>query len=216
VAHEAILRHPRIAVSFPLQTQFGLTGVEGVNFFTNAVDTRTSGFDVVANGRWNLGAGTFRLTGAYSYAKTRINGVRATPAQLAALNITTELVGLEERNTLEDAAPKNKTVLTAEWSDPRWSLLGRVTRYGSATRVFDFGGGFVPTQTYSAKTQLDLETEFKFTPRVSLALGADNVLDTYPDLSSDDINYIGNFPYDVLSPIGMNGAFYYARLGVSY
>ena len=82
--------------------------------------------------------------------------------------------------------------------------------------MIDFGGGFVPTQTYSAKTQLDLETEFKFTPRVSLALGADNVLDTYPDLSSDDINYIGNFPYDVLSPIGMNGAFYYARLGVSY
>jgi iron complex outermembrane receptor protein len=199
-----------------LQTQFGLTGVEGVNFFTNAVDTRTSGVDVVANGLWNLGAGTFKLTGAYSYAKTRINGVRATPSQLAALDITTELVGLEERNTLEDAAPKNKTVLTAEWSDPRWSLLSRLTRYGSATRVFDFGGGFVPTQTYSAKTQLDLEAEYKFTPHVSLALGADNVLDAYPDLSSDDINYAGNFPYDVLSPIGMNGAFYYARLSVSY
>ncbi|MGH8254324.1 MAG: TonB-dependent receptor plug domain-containing protein [Steroidobacteraceae bacterium] len=204
------------ALTALLQTQFGLTGVEGVNFFTNAVDTRTSGFDIVANGRWDAGAGTFRLTGAYSYAKTRINGVRATPAQLAALDITTELVGLEERNTLEDAAPKNKTVLTAEWSDPHWSLLGRATRYGSATRVFDFGGGFVPTQTYSAKSQLDLETEYKFTPSVSLALGADNVLDTYPDLSSDDINYIGNFPYDVLSPIGMNGAFYYARIGVSW
>lgn len=41
--------------------------------------------------------------------------------------------------------------------------------------------------------------------------GGANVLDRYPDRSSDDINYAGNFPYDVLSPIGFNGAFFYAR-----
>ena len=203
------------ALTTLLQTQFGLTGVEGVNFFTNAVDTGTSGFDVVANWLWKAGDGTLKFTGAYSYAKTRIDGVRATPEQLAALDITTALVGLEERNTLEDAAPKNKAVLTAEWSDPRWALTARITRYGSATRVFDFGD-FVPTQTYAAKSQLDLEAEYKFTPHLSLALGGDNVLDEYPDLSSDDINYAGNFPYDVLSPIGMNGAFYYARLSAHY
>jgi iron complex outermembrane receptor protein len=199
-----------------LQSQFGLVGVEGVNFFTNAVDTKTDGVDIVANYHFDLARGTFKLTGAYSYAKTQIDDVAATPAQLAALDITTPLVGLEERNTLEGAAPKNKAVLTAEWSDPRWSLLGRLTRYGSATRVFDFGDFGTPTQTYSAKSQLDLQAEYKFTKQLSLAIGADNVLDTYPDLSSDDINYAGNFPYDVLSPIGMNGAFYYARVGVSY
>jgi iron complex outermembrane receptor protein len=204
------------ALTALLQTQFGLTGVEGVNFFTNAVDTTTDGVDVVANYRFDLAGGTFKLTGAYSYAKTRIDGVAATPAQLAALDITTELVGLEERNTLEGAAPNNKAILTADWSNPRWSLLGRVTRYGSATRVFDFGGGFVPTQTYSAKSQLDLEAEYRVTKQLSLAIGADNALDEYPDLSSSDINYIGNFPYDVLSPIGMNGAFYYVRAGLRF
>jgi iron complex outermembrane recepter protein len=204
------------ALTALLQTQFGLTGVEGVNFFTNAVDTTTDGVDLVANYRVDLGGGTFKLTGAYSYARTRIDGVAATPAQLAALDITTALVGLEERNTLEGAAPRNKAILTAEWSDPRCSLLARITRYGSATRVFDFGGGFVPTQTYAAKSQLDLEAEYKLTKQLSLAVGADNALDEYPDLSSSDINYIGNFPYDVLSPIGMNGAFYYLRAGLSF
>jgi iron complex outermembrane recepter protein len=54
------------------------------------------------------------------------------------------------------------------------------------------------------------------TKRLSVAIGADNALDEYPDLSSDDINYAGNFPYDVLSPIGMNGAFYYARVGLRF
>ena len=54
------------------------------------------------------------------------------------------------------------------------------------------------------------------TKHLSVALGADNALDEYPDRSSDDINYAGNFPYDVLSPIGMNGAFYYVRAGVTF
>ena len=199
-----------------LKSKFGVTGVAGVNYFTNAVDTSTEGFDLIANFRFDAAGGVCKLTGAYAYAKTRIDGVKATPAQLAALNVTSELVGLEERNTLEDAAPKNKTIVTAEWTDPRWSLLGRVTRYGSATRVFDFGGGFVPTQQYSAKSQLDLEAELKVTSHLTVALGGNNVLDQYPDLSSQDINYAGNFPYDVLSPIGMNGAFYYLRAGVTF
>jgi iron complex outermembrane receptor protein len=194
-----------------IQAQFGLANVEGINFFTNAVDTATKGVDVIANYRHALGAGALRLTAAYTYARTTIDGVNATPEQLQALGLNDVLFGVEERNTLEDAAPRTKTILSAEWSDPRWALLARLTRYGSAVRVFNFGGGFEPRQEYGAKSQLDLETELKLTSRFSVALGGTNVLDTYPDLSSDDINYFGNFPYDVLSPIGFNGAFFYAR-----
>jgi iron complex outermembrane receptor protein len=69
---------------------------------------------------------------------------------------------------------------------------------------------------YSAKSQLDLEIAYKLNKQFTLALGGTNVLDTYPDLSSGDINYFGNFPYDVLSPIGFNGAFFYGRATVSF
>jgi iron complex outermembrane receptor protein len=199
-----------------IQAQFGLTGIQGINFFTNAVDTITKGVDVVANYRHALGAGGLKLTAAYTYARTTIDGVRATPAQLQALGLNDVLIGVEERNTLEGAAPRTKIILSAEWSDPRWDLTGRLTRYGSAVRVFDFGGGFEPSQEYGAKSQLDLEAALKVTKQFSLALGGTNVLDTYPDLSSSDINYFGNFPYDVLSPIGFNGAFFYARATVKF
>lgn len=194
-----------------IQTQFGLAGVDGINFFTNAVDTATKGVDLIANYRHELGAGALKFTAAYTYARTTIDGVRATPAQLQALGLNDVLFGVEERNTLEDAAPKTKAILSAEWSDPRWGLSARLTRFGSAVRVFDFGGGFQPRQEYSAKSQLDLEAAFKATALLSVAIGGTNVLDTYPDRSSDDINYAGNFPYDVLSPIGFNGAFFYLR-----
>jgi hypothetical protein len=46
----------------------------------------------------------------------------------------------------------------------------------------------------------------------SFAIGGNNIPDQYPTRSIDDTTYFGNLPYDVLSPIGFNGAFYYARL----
>jgi len=35
--------------------------------------------------------------------------------------------------------------------------------------------------------------------------------DEYPDRSIDDISFFGHLPYDVLSPIGMNGAYFNFR-----
>ena len=37
-----------------------------------------------------------------------------------------------------------------------------------------------------------------------------------PEGTVADISYFGNFPYDVLSPIGFNGAYYYARARLSF
>ena len=204
------------SLSDAIRTQLGLTGIESVNFFTNAVDTVTKGVDLVGNYRHALNTGELKLSAAYTYARTEIDGVKADPAQWQALQLAGSLIGVEERNTLEGAAPKNKVILSAEWSDARWDLTSRLTRYGSAVRVFDFGGGFEPSQEYSAKSQLDLEAALKVTKQFTLALGGTNVLDTYPDLSSGDINYFGNFPYDVLSPIGFNGAFFYGRATVTF
>jgi len=199
-----------------IEDAFGVTGVDGINFFTNAVDTSTKGVDFVASYASRLAVGTLRLTGAFSYAQTRIDGVRDEPQQLADLGFDDVIIGVEERNTLVDAAPKTRTILTGNWSSQRWNLVSRLTRYGSAVRVFNFGGGFEPRQEYGAKNQLDLEAEFKPRPNIGLALGGTNVLDEYPDRSIEDIAYAGNLPYDVLSPIGFNGAFFYARARVTF
>ncbi|MGH8025848.1 MAG: TonB-dependent receptor domain-containing protein, partial [Pseudoxanthomonas sp.] len=124
--------------------------------------------------------------------------------------------GIEESNTLTDAAPRTRALLSANWNSDRWNLLGRVSRHGSATRVFNFGGGFEPKQTYGAEWQLDAEVEYRITPKWSVALGGQNLTDEYPDRSIDDIAYFGNLPYDVLSPIGSNGAYYYSRIRYAF
>jgi iron complex outermembrane receptor protein len=199
-----------------VEDEFGVPGVQSANFFINAADTRTEGAELVANWRQKLGGGDLLLSGTYSYAKTEIKRIAATPAELTALDPDYVLFGIEESNTLTDAAPRTRALLSANWNSDKWNLLGRVSRHGSATRVFNFGGGFEPKQTYGAEWQLDAEVEYRITPKWSVALGGQNLTDEYPDRSIDDIAYFGNLPYDVLSPIGSNGAYYYSRIRYTF
>ncbi|MFT3789888.1 MAG: TonB-dependent receptor [Rudaea sp.] len=198
-----------------IDANFGIPGVQAVNFFTNAVDTSTKGADLVANYRLPLYDGTLTLTGSYSYADTHIESVAQTPAELVALGNDNVLFGVQSANILTNA-PRNRGILSARWADSKWSLLGRATLQGATTRVFDFGGGFTPTQTYAPKWQLDAEVEYKFTPAFSLAVGGVNLTDNYPTRSDSDINYYGNLPYDIISPIGFNGAYYHARARLTF
>ncbi|HYG04827.1 MAG TPA: TonB-dependent receptor [Stenotrophomonas sp.] len=195
---------------------FGVSGVQSASFFVNAADTRTRGAELVSNWRQTLGDGQLLLTGTYSYAKTELKNIVATPSQLLALNPEYVLFGVEESNTLTDASPRTRGQFAASWNSEHWGLQSRLSRYGSVTRVFDFGGGYVPRQTYGAEWQLDLEVEYRFNTQWSLAIGGQNVLDNYPDRSNEDIYYFGNLPYDVLSPIGSNGAYWYGRVRYTF
>lgn len=168
-----------------------------ITFFSNRVDTETTGFDIVATGDFDLAGGTLSWQAAYNQSETDVKN----PAVL----------GAEDLNTIETAPPDDKIILSGLWNVGLWSFQLRATRFGETTRVFDFGGGFPDPQTYGAKWSLDAEVEANIADAWTVAIGADNLTDEYPDLSSPDIGFFGHLPYDVLSPIGMNGAFFYIR-----
>ncbi|BCW90922.1 Vitamin B12 transporter BtuB [Alphaproteobacteria bacterium SO-S41] len=191
------------------QALFAARGITAANFFTNAVDTETKGVDIVATYKFDdVLDGTLGFSGAYSYAETEIAAIRNFG------NVV--VIGVEEANTVEDAAPKSKFILSADWTNETWSVLGRLSRYGEAKRVFNFGGGYEPEQTYGAVFQFDAEIGYQATENVNIYIGASNLFDAYPDRSNSEIFYFGNFPYDVLSPIGMNGRYLYAGVRTSW
>ena len=173
-----------------------------IQYFSNRVDTETTGFDVVVSGTRDLGSGVFDWTVSYNKSETDVKN----PG----------VIGPEDLNTIETASPEDKFIASGNWSIDRWSFLLRATQFGEAKRVFDFGGGFEPEQTYGSVWSIDAEVAAKVTDQWTVAIGADNLLDEYPDLSSDLINYFGHLPYDVLSPIGMNGAYFYIRAQYDY
>jgi len=190
----------RIALSQNIPVD-GVPGVGGVRFFTNVADTETTGFDVVASYRhegWNLSV-------AYNNIDTDIVN-----------NPNRVIMGIEEQNTYETAPPEDKLILTGSWSNETISALVRATRFGETERIFDFGGGFEPQQVYGAEWSVDADIEYAINDNWSISAGGNNLLDEYPDLSIFDISYFGNLPYDVLSPIGVNGRFVYVRTNFSY
>ena len=194
----------------------GVTDISSIRFFTNAVDTRTRGIDAVLDWNFESLGGDAGLTAAYSYARTSIEEVRGTNDELTAIDPDLLLVGVEETNTLESAAPRSKLILTSTWSRGSLDLLARLSHFDDATRVFNFGGGFEPSQTYGSENQIDVEVGYTVSEAVKVTLGVVNVTDNYPDESSDDINFFGNLPYDILSPIGVNGRFFYLSTRLTF
>ncbi len=186
----------------------GFAGVGGGRFFINGVSTRTQGVDVVASLPWNAGAaGRFDFTLAGNFNKTEVTKVPTT-AQLAALNPAPVLFDRVNVLTLEKGQPKNKVTANMNWKLAQWGLTARATRYGEVlapgtTAAFDY--------ELAAKTIVDLEARFAATPKLSLAVGADNVFDQYSNTLPPALNTTSNTPFSNYTPFGNSGRFIYAR-----
>ncbi|KMS55021.1 TonB-denpendent receptor [Novosphingobium barchaimii LL02] len=189
----------------------GVEDVDSAQFFTNAIDTRTRGVDVV--GEYTLdtaSVGTFRLSAAYSYNKTKILSVIDNPAELSSLNVT--LFGRQARRDLVAATPRSKVVLTSNWSSGPVKVLARATRYGGYTESSNVAAS---DRTFGGKWIADAEIGYQLTSALDLAVGANNLFDTYPD-KNGAIAFDGSGQYGGFAPFGLNGGFYYARVGVKF
>jgi iron complex outermembrane receptor protein len=72
-------------------------------------------------------------------------------------------------------------------------------------------------QTYDASWVLDASASYKPSENWTLTLGADNILDEYPDRTVDLQNSTwGMLPYSNYSPYGFNGAYVYGRISYKW
>ena len=206
------------AVVQRLLAPFQRLGVTTAQFFTNAVDTRTIGLDVVATHSRNLAGGTLSLTGSANFTKTEVERVNVpqamadtfTTGNLAAVrNI---LLNREDRNRLEEALPREKGGLSARYARGRFAGLARATYYG--TIFYRHPSNPANDERFGAKTLFDLDFSYELQRGVRLAIGGDNIFNTYPDQQVKPANIsLGRFVYSRrVTQFGMNGGFYYARL----
>jgi iron complex outermembrane receptor protein len=194
-------------------TARGFIGIGGGRFFINGVDTTTDGVDVVFNHPFSLGtAGKLDLTLAGNYTKTDVTKVPAT-AQLSALSPAPILFDRVNVLTFEEGTPKTKFSANLNWSMGPWGATARATRYG---KILTPASPATLDQWASAKTLVDLEARYAFTKQLSLALGADNVFDQYPDAYTVAQNTTGNAPFSNYSPFGRSGRYVYARVNYAF
>jgi len=183
-------------------------------YFTNAIDTRTTGVDILSTYRWETrDAGRFDFTAAYNHNKTSLEHVNANPAILSANNLT--LIDRQTINRITVGSPKDKFSLATDWSLANWGVRAVVTRYGSFTVPQN---NPVQDQTYDPQWVLDLSTSVKLGKNWRLTVGIDNATDRYPDqvTSVANLNNNGINPYSGWAPNGFNGRYYYAKAGFSW
>ncbi|MFT4254177.1 MAG: TonB-dependent receptor, partial [Caulobacter sp.] len=179
-------------------------------YYTNAVSTRTTGIDFVAEYALDLGAaGRLNLNAAYAFNKTKIRDVVETPAILKAVNSSLVLFDRQKIADLTVGTPREKVVLGAVWNIGTVTSSLRATRYGEYTEA---GTSASLDRTYSPKWVADLDIGWDVRPTTSIAVGANNLFDQHPDkigiVNSDQ----GTGQFGSFSPFGITGGYYYARL----
>jgi iron complex outermembrane receptor protein len=194
----------------PLIQQFGATGAR---FFTNAIDTETHGYDLVANYQRGLASwGRLDVSAAYSNNETKIAGEVTTPPILAGLQEV--LFDRIERRRIECGQPKDNIRLMQSWNRGNLTTTARESRYGEFCSFT-----LLPQddQTYGATWLADLEVAYKWR-QYAFALGAENIFDAFPDKNFPGTpqGNFGIFTYPSQSPFGMNGRSVYTRVGYTF
>ncbi len=206
----------------PIRAILDPLAVGQVLFFTNAIDTETTGVDLVADYNTELGADwNLNLTALAHFNKTEVTERRSQSAILS----PTALFDDTQVRLIEEGQPGSKHVLQGIVSNDRWDFLARANYYGSVS-----GDGFTPglVQTWSSKWLADIAVGYRFNNSAKLTVGGNNVFDEYPDrwtagvIDPNDPNFNNPFPalgfiygWETL-PFGINGGYYYARVDFSF
>lgn len=180
-----------------------------MSFFTNALDTKTSGVDVAAHYRLDLAdASQLTLNGAFNYSKTQVTDIKDNPGPLAGTGIT--LINREALSYVESASPNSKLILGADWRKGAWQASWNTVRYGTYT--LDSNLGEARDQTFSAQWVSNASVSYDINQALTLTLGGNNIFDSYPDKIDVANRFVGGrVAYQSISPAGAEGAFYYVK-----
>jgi len=205
----------------PIRAILDPIGVGQVLFFTNAIDTKTEGVDIVADYNTEVWGGNLDLTALLHWNKTTVNKRHSDSTVLAP-----EVLFDDTQVTLvQEGQPGAKHILQGFYSTGPWEFTLRENYFGSVA-----GEGFTPglKEKWGGKWLTDVAVGYNFTEKLRLTVGANNVFDVYPDkwtagvIDPNDPNFGGpntnvfpglGFIYGwETMPFGMNGGYYYAKL----
>jgi iron complex outermembrane receptor protein len=212
----------------------GFPTVSAARFFVNGLDSRTKGIDAIATYRFDLGDwGRLSATAGFNYNKTTIRKLLAAPGPLA--NVPgLVLFGRQEQGRLVRGQPRTKINLGLDYDLDRFGLTFRANRYGKVEatggEIGGTGSGVFNDNFLKAQWVADAEARFTFAERFEIAVGANNVFDSYPtpvpvglagvsavngsNVFFPTTNYVA--PFSNYSPNGFNGRFIYARAAVKF
>ncbi|MEC5147206.1 TonB-dependent receptor [Chitinophaga sp. 212800010-3] len=181
-------------------------------FFANAINTETKGIDAVITYSAHPGKGHFRADLSGTIAVTSLVG----PVHASPLLVGKESTYFDDasRIYLENSVPQTKANLSLNYTIQKWGFFLRNVYFG---KVKEATNTVANQDTYRGKVVTDLSVGYRFFPGLQLTIGANNLLDIYPDQLSVANSSSGRFVYSRASQqFGYNGRFLFARATLSF
>jgi iron complex outermembrane receptor protein len=178
--------------------------VGAAQFFTNAIDTRTKGLDVILSWQdsWNdqrLGA-----TLAGNFNDMELGDIHTSPQLAGKEDI---YFGTREQYFLLASAPKSKINLSLSHGIGRLDSSLRFVRFGKVTLI-----DWLDTEdVYDAKVTTDVTLSWRVSSNASITVGGDNVFNVYPTRQDTETETGGI--WDAVQ-MGFAGTFWFAKLSV--
>ncbi|MAO15822.1 MAG: outer membrane receptor protein [Muricauda sp.] len=185
----------------------GIVGFSQVRFFTNAVDTRTTGVEATARWSASLSPETrASMDVGFALYDTELESLRANPVLP-----TLPLLGEKSILFLTEAQPRDKLTVQAVVEHRSVSARAALTRFGTYTSQ-----PLVETQTFDGGTSFDLSLSYALSSAIMLTAGVQNLFDDRPEEIADQARFIaatgGSFPTGEETPLGVNGRSYFVQL----
>ena len=175
----------------PLDVLLSENNLSDVSFFSNAIDTKTSGIDVVLTYKdLNIGEGTldFNLSGNYTIQNERDGAVKNTTlvanAGQSVVNETQEALFFTSR-------PKTKWILGADYNINKVGISLNNTYFGTTTFQQQGLDSNIFTE-FTPKIVTDLAINYSISDKTTLAFNINNLLNVLPEWSFISKNSAGD------------------------
>lgn len=182
-------------------------------FFANAINTETKGLDIVLTYVESIGQGRLKTDLSGTFVKTKIDG---------AIQVSPQLAGKENiyfdqasRIYLESAVPRTKLNLTFNYDINKFNFFLRNVYFGKVDGATNVDAD---RQTFGGKVITDLSIGYSLTKNLRWTIGANNLLDIYPDetRAGSSLRGAGYFPYSRTGQqFGFNGRYVFTRLALT-
>jgi iron complex outermembrane receptor protein len=177
------------------------------NFFSNAFDSDVSGLDIAVVSDFEVGSGDLTVDFRYNFNEQDVTKVAA------------GTINASRVFDLENQVPEDRMTLTLDYdTHEMFSGYVRLNHYGSWKST---GGLFSPgdasdASSYGSETLVDLEVAFALGEHYEIAIGGENIFDTFPDAEQDGTLQFLGVVDSLTSPFGFNGGFWYVRASAHF
>ncbi len=201
-------------------------------FFSNAVDTKNRGLDIVIEYYKKWSKNSFRALFTGNWQHMEISKVNV-PAELSGSEfLTNSFLSDREKAFILASAPDLKGGFNLEYGWQRYTIGTRLTYFGKVTLLGygedglginpmvpkDDGTGLVPDRyEYGGKLPVDIYAGFQISQALSVYAGCDNIFNIHPDLGINPqargwaFNNETGGPWDAVQ-MGGNGLRLFAKL----